>query len=243
MTTPAENTPSGIIFDAMTESGRLAAGDVADSDSLARWSRRLRDMINSWQTDGLKLFLQVDQSITLTAGLATYVAKPGGDINMTKPLRAPQGYYLDSTSPMAPTRRPIFPLSWNEWLTLSTTTTQGPISQYFVDKQPTQLNISFWQTPDATTAANGTAHLLLQQQVVNFTNLTDTMNFPIEWRLALMWGLADQMTTGKPQEVMARCTMMAARYKTALENWDVEDVDTRFTPNTQYLSQNSSNFT
>lgn len=242
MTTPAENTPSAIIWDALTESGRLAQGDVADSEVLARWMRRLRDMINAWQTDGLKLFLQVDQSITLVAGQNTYTAKPSGDINITKPLRALQGYYLDSTAPANPIRRPLFPLSWNEWLTLSTTATQGPISQYFVDKQPTQLNISFWQTPDTTTAANGTAHLLLQQQVTNFTGLTDTMNFPIEWRLALMWGLADQMTTGKPQEVVARCAGMALRYKTALENWDVEDADTRFTPNTQYLSQNTSKF-
>ncbi len=243
MTTPAENTPNGIILDALLESGRLAQGDIADSDVLARWSRRLRDFINAAQTDGLKLFLQVDQSITLIAGQNTYVAKPGGDINITKPLRALQGYYLNNTNPAVPIRQPLFPLSRNEWLTLSTTATQGPISQYFVDKQPTQLNISFWLTPDALTAANGTAHLLLQQQVVNFTNLTDTMNFPIEWRMYLVWGLADQMTTGKPQEVVARCATMAARYKTALENWDVEDTETRFTPNTQYLAQSSSNFT
>lgn len=243
MTAPAENTPNGIIWDALTESGRLAQGDVADSDVLARWSRRLRDLINAWQTDGLRLWLQVDQSITLVAGQTTYTAKPGGDINITKPLRSLQGYYLNSTNASAPVRQPIFPISWNEWLTLSTTTQQGPISQYFIDKQATQLNVSFFLTPDTVTAANGTAHLLLQQQVVNFTGLTDTMNFPIEWRLALVWGLADQMTTGKPQEVVARCAGMAMKYKMALDNWDVEDADTRFTPNTQFLSQNSSSFT
>ena len=230
MTAPVENTPNAIIWDALLESGKLADGDIPDSEVLAKYSRRLRDMINAWQTQGLKLFLQLDQSVTLVAGQTTYTAKPSGDINITKPLRIQQGYYLNTSSPTNPVRQPLFPLSWQEWLTLSTTQTQGPISQYFVDKQPTQLNISFWLTPDATTAANGTAHLLIQQQVVNFTGLTDTMNFPIEWRLALVWGLADELTTGQPQEVVMRCAGKAQTYKTALENWDVEDANTSFQP-------------
>jgi hypothetical protein len=230
MTAPAENTPNAIIWDALLESGKLADGDIPDSEVLAKYSRRLRDMINAWQTSGLKLFLQLDQSITLVAGQTTYTAKPGGDINIVKPLRVQQGYYLNTTNAANPVRQPMFPLSWQEWLTLSTTQTQGPVSQYFVDKQPTQLNISFWLTPDATTAANGTAHLLIQQQVTSFTNLTDTMNFPVEWRLALVWGLADELTTGQPPEVVMRCAQKAMKYKTDLENWDVEDADTRFQP-------------
>jgi len=230
MTAPVENTPNAIIWDALLESGKLADGDIPDSEVLAKYSRRLRGMINVWMTQGLKLFLQVDTSITLVAGQTTYTAKPGGDINMAKPLRALQGYYLNTSSPTNPVRQPMYPLSWQEWLTLSTTMTQGPVSQYFIDKQATQLNVSFWLTPDATTAANGTAHLLLQQQVTNFTNLTDTMAFPIEWALPLTWGLADEMTTGQPQEVVMRCALKAKLYKDALENWDVEDADTRLQP-------------
>ena len=243
MTAPAENTPNAIIWDALFEAGKLAEGDVPDSDILARHSRRLRDLINAWQTAGLKLWLQVDQPITLTAAKTTYTIKPSGDVNMMKPLRAQQGYYLNNTDPNNPVRQPLYPLSWQEWLTLSTTQTQGAISQYFVDKQAMQLNVSFWLTPDATTASNGTAHLLLQQQVTNFTGLTDTMNFPLEWRLALVWGLADELTTGQPQEVVMRCGSKARQYRMELENWDVEDANTMFQPDMRQGAYGMSKFT
>jgi hypothetical protein len=97
-------------------------------------------------------------------------------------------------------------------------------------------------TPDAPTAANGVAHLLLQYQVTNFTNLTDTMNFPIEWTLGLTWGLADEICTGQPQEVVMRCQQKALEYRTMLENWDVEDADIKFQPDMRYPNQGQSSF-
>ncbi len=108
----------------------------------------------------------------------------------------------------------------------------GQISQYFVDKQQTQLSVTFWLIPDAT-AATGTAHLLLQTQATNPVNLTETVNFPNEWRIALRWGLADDISTGQPQAIMSRCAEKALIYRGMLEDWDVEDAPTKFEPDTQ----------
>ncbi len=82
--------------------------------------------------------------------------------------------------------------------------------------------------PDAE-AATGTAHLLLQVQATNFTNLTETMNFPIEWRMFLRWALAEELSTGQPTTIMERCSNMCSKYREALEAWDVEDAPTQFT--------------
>ena len=84
-------------------------------------------------------------------------------------------------------------------------------------------------SPDAT-AATGTGHLIIQQQVTIFTNLTDTISFPEEWRMALRWGLADDICTGQPQATMDRCEKRAGTYRTMLEDWDVEDAATSFAP-------------
>lgn len=234
MTLPATNTPNGIICDAMQDAGLLQDGDEPSSEQYAKYARRLRDVINLWQTQGLKLWLSVDTAVTLVAGQASYTFAPSGDVDMTKPLRVLQGYYLDSNA----VRRPLNVLSWEEYLRLSQVTSTGAVNSYFVNKQQSQLVVHFWLTPDAT-AATGTAHVLLQTQVTNFTNLTDTLNFPEEWRMALRWGLADDICTGQPESIMARCAQRANAYRTALEDWDVEDAPTRFTPDPHMLPQRS----
>lgn len=210
----------------MEDAGLLQEGDEPSSEHYAKYLVRLYDLINFWQTQyGLKLWLQSDQSITLVAGTATYTLMPSGDVDITRPLRAPQGYYLDTSN----NRRPIYPISREEYTRLSNTTTQGAISQYFVDKQIDRLSVSFWNVPN-TSEATGTAHLIIQRQVTNPISLTETMEFPLEWMLALRWGLADDICTGQPQAIMDRCAARALTYRTALEDWDVEDASTYLQP-------------
>lgn len=226
MTTPADFLqPIRIITYAYVDAGLIQEGDTPTSDKIASGMNRLNDMINLWGTQGLKLWTYLDQSITLVSGTSQYVLGPSGSIITVKPMRAIQGYYLDSNS----VRRPIYPLSWNEWLTLSQTTNTGAVSQYFVDKQQANLVVNFWLVPDAT-AATGTAHLLIPRQITNFTGLTDTMNFPQEWMMGLRWGLADELAIGQPQAIMDRCQQRAMTYRAMLEDWDVEDTPTSFQP-------------
>jgi hypothetical protein len=216
----------------MKDAGLLAEGDDPTPEQFAEHLGRLQDMVNVWQTKGIKLWLQLDQAITLTAGLATYTFGPAGTTVMTKPTRIiDDGYYLDANS----NRRPIRLISRNEYNLLSNPTTQGPINSYWVDKQQTQLSVKFWLIPD-TQAALGTAHLILQQQVTNPINLVETLNFPLEWFMALRWGLADEICTGQPSAIVQRCAQRALYYMTILEDWDVEDASTRFTPDQQSVS-------
>lgn len=229
MTTPSDNNPNSIIADAMLDAGLLQEGASPNSEQLAKYSRRLRDMIRLWQTQGLKLWLNVDTTITLVAGTDTYTMSPTGNVPMSKPMRVIDAYYSDSSA----NRRPIFPLARTEYDRLSQVTQTGQVTQYFVDKQQSALVVKLWLVPDAT-AATGTVHLVLQAQVTNFTSLTETMNFPEEWRIALRWGLADEICTGQPASIMERCAQRAMTYRTMLEDWDVEDADTRFAPDIRH---------
>jgi hypothetical protein len=228
MTTIADNTTVSIISDAMREAGLLQQGQVPNSEDLARYLARYIEMVNTWQTQGLKLWLNVDTEITLVEGTGTYDLGPaasGGTVDMTKPLRAIEAYYKDDTG----IRRPLVPLSWDDYIRLSQVNQTGSINSYFVNKKQSVLSVFFWLIPDET-AATGTAHLLLQTQVSRVTNLTETVNFPIEWRLPLMWGLADEICGGQPPAIVSRCQQRALFYRDMLENWDVEDASTTFTP-------------
>lgn len=231
MTTPNNNTPSAIINDAYLDAGIIQEGDSANSEQLAAGLRRLTDIINFEQTQGLKLWVNVDYSITLTADIGTYDLGPtadGGTVNMTKPLRVIEAYYLDSTG----IRRPLIPLSWDDYTRLSQINQSGAINSYFVNKKQLVLSVFFWLIPD-TTAATGTGHLVLQEQITGPINLTETVNFPIEWRMFLHWALADELSTGQPQAIMDRAQQRCERYRMALEDWDVEDASTSFAPDSR----------
>lgn len=239
MTAPAYfNSVQRTIRSAMENAGLLEELSDPTPEQFARYKDRLNDLVNVLAiTPGLRLWLMDDISITLTSGTATYQLGPAGSIMTTRPLRVLQGYFLDSTA----NRRPIYPMSWDEYLRLSNTTQTGPVTQFLIDKQILNLDVTFWLTPDAT-AATGTAHLFLEQQVIQSVSLIDTMGFPIEWYMALQWGLAAEICTGQPDSVIQRCEGKAAYYRELLGGWDIEDASTSFTPDSTRGAQGMRRF-
>lgn len=227
MTTPAINTPYGIMQDAYLDACLIQEGQTLNGEQTAKGMRRLVDLINAWQTQGLKLWVNTDITVPLTAGQAAYTFAPGGSVDMTKPLRVLEGYYLFTATN---TRRPLSQIALRDYWTLgqagTLTSNRGTISQYLVEKLQTQLKVTFWLCPDTNEAANGAVHLLMQSQITNVTELDETVNFPLEWRLALRWGLADQLSSGQPASIQERCRGEADKYRIMLEDWDVEDAST-----------------
>lgn len=229
---PVPNTCFEIIMDAMVDAGKLGEGDEPNSEQLTTNMRRLNKLIMYLCTQGIKLFIQEDLPLTLTVGKGLYTMGPGGDINIAKPRRVIEAYYVDNNQ----ARRPLILMSRQEWDTLSTTTNQGTTTSVYPDKQLNFININLWLVPDAT-AVTGTVHLITDMQVGNFVQVTDTMAFPPEWALALEWGLANQLSTGQPQAVIDRCEKWATFYQSELEDWDVEDASTSFQMDTRFYVQ------
>lgn len=223
------NTIYGIINDAMHDAGYLGEGDLPNSEQLATNFRRLNDIINLWQTQGLKLFLLEEVTVPLVANQFSYTLGPTGDVVMSKPSRVLDAYIINPSG----IRRPLIPIAWKDWNLLPQVSgNSGVINSYMVNKQALFTEVRFWNTPDALEALN-TAVLLTQVHAPNAINLQQNMDFPQEWRIALRWGLADDIATGQPQAIMDRCAERANMYRAALEDWDVEDAPTRFTPDTR----------
>lgn len=217
-----------LVTKAYQDTGLVSKYNTPSLVQLQDGIERLNDIINLWATQGLKLWLQEDLGLTLTAGKTTYSMGPGGDLNMVKPLSVFQAYYLTSTQ----SRQPLTILSRDEWTRLSQTNVLGSLNSFFPDKQLTFLYVSFYNTPDVE-AATGTARLITRVAAQNFTATTDTVGFPPEWYIALRWALADDLATGQPAEVQARCAQRAGAYRTALEDFDVEDAPTFFQPDSR----------
>jgi hypothetical protein len=222
MAVSVSNTAYGIINDAMHDAGLLREGSAPNSEQLASYMRRLCDIINLWQTQGIKLFLLEEETITLVDGTNSYTVQTG--TFPEKDLRIIQGRIVTPDG----VYRTINSLSWQEWNTLPQVN-EGAVTGYFVNKQATTLTVKVWNTPDATEALNSLV-LLVQRQAANPINLETNVSFPQEWRIALRWGLADDICTGQPETIMNRCASRAKVYREALEDWDVEDTQTTFAP-------------
>ena len=229
-TLAALQTCQRIIRLAYKDSGLIQDGDEPNGEQYADGLQRLNDMVNLWQTQGLKLWLQEDFEIILIPGQAEYKLGPQQGIDMNKPTRAIQGYYRDENG----IRRPLVVLSREEYTRLSIVNQTGQLNSYFINKQQNYLGVFFWLVPDVV-AARGTAHLIIQKQAPNFVSLTDNDAFPVEWAMGLRWGLADELATGQPQPIMQRCEAKANQYRQALEDWDVEDASTSFAPDQRAL--------
>lgn len=215
------NTPDRIIRNAMDNAGLLEAGDDPTPEQYAKYMERLNDLINLWQTQGIKLWLNRALPMGLVAGQGTYILA-------AQEMRVLEGYYINSVG----SRRELQLLTWNTWNTLPDHTNQGAVNAFFPEKQQTQTVIRLWQVPDAA-AATGSVELMVQDRVTNLIKLTDSINFPQEWFIALHWGLADEICTGQPEQIVQRCANKANAYRVALEDWDVEDGSTFWQPSVQ----------
>lgn len=218
------NTADRIIRLAMRDAGILQKGDDPDPEDYAENMVRLNDIVNSLQIKGLKLWLNNLVNVTLIAGQSTYILGPGG-FQTARSMRILEAYYF----PLGATSYPLTALSWKEYNLLGSVSQPGQPNSYFVDKQQLTTRLILWLVPD-TAAATGFVQILQQSPVANLVNITDTMNFPQEWFIALHWALAEDMSTGQPKEIIDRCTMKAGMYLAALEDWDVEDAATSFAP-------------
>lgn len=220
-----------IITKAMQNACILAEGETPSGESLADYLNTLNDMINARACTSQKLWVNEDVPVTLVQGTNMYSFTTGGQsVANGAPAEVVDAYYADVNG----VRRPLIVLARTDWDRLSQTNQQGPINSYFVDPQLASLNVYVWEVPDATTA-QGTLHIVLKRQITNVYALTDTMTFPLQWMMALSWGLAAEICNGQPDAVVARCEQKAAFYWDMAENYDVEKAPTYFIPDARGL--------
>jgi hypothetical protein len=216
-------TATALLTKAYRDAQKLPRGASLSADQLSDGLDILNDLINLWQTQGLKLFLELEQSVVLVASQQDYTFMPGGSVSMARPLEVKEAVYRDASS----NSRILTKMSREEWTRLSNRTATGSVNQYFAELLYDRLTLHLWNVPDVT-AALGTVKAVLRTQATNYTAGSDAVKFAPEWAIALRWGVADELTSGMPDSVVMRCQQRAQAYRDALEAWDVENAQTYF---------------
>lgn len=225
------NTVVRLVQTAYENAKIVGLGQEPNSEQYVKGFNRLGDLVATMQTEGMKLFTiseYVLQAPVLVLGIGLYSFGPLGTVPMVKPYRVEQMWFQDQYG----AKRPLSPLSWQEWSVLSQTAQQGSINQYLEDRQENVINITLWQTP-AADQLTGSVHIVWRNQIAAASFLTDDTQFPREWFLALSWALADELATGQNELIQQKCSAKAAYYKGILEGQDVEQAQVFFTPDSR----------
>lgn len=218
-----------IITKAHQDAQKLPKGGTLTSVQQIDGLDRLNDLINLNATQGLKLWLETETTVTLVSGQQMYAISPTGDVVTTrKPLGVKEAAYW----PASGEPRSLTPMSREEWTRQAGRSSTGSVNQYFVEKLYDRLNLHLWQTPDAT-EATGTVKVVLRNQATNPATIGASTNIPAEWAIYFRWALAADLATGAPAAIVNRCELKAREYKAMLEDQDIEDTPTTFQPDPQ----------
>lgn len=174
-----------LITAALRKLGVLAQGQTPSSDNLNDGSMALNMLVAQLRTDGLPLWARKTYSFSPVANTSSYDIGIGKTLNTAYPLHLLQAYRQDSGNTTKINMEIIPNFNFNTYPTASSglpiQVTYQPLVNYG--------KVTVWPTPD-TTAATSTITLIYQAPFEYFNSSTDTMDFPEQWYLAIVYNLA-----------------------------------------------------
>lgn len=183
-------TALDMITDSFQKIGVFAPGETIDAASAQTALNILNDMIDSWSNEALTCYAILEQHAPLVVGQSAYTIGPGGNFNMTRPLRIldSQGsaYILDTNGNKY--LMTIVPQDiWNS-------TTQGNIDSnfpdtLFYDPQFPLGIINIFPSPTIVYTMYWDSYLQLSE----FPTLTAPLSLPPGYRKAIQDCLAIEM--------------------------------------------------
>lgn len=218
-----------IIKAAMRKVQALAAGQTPSSEDYINAAEALNALVFAFQTLGMPLWARKEYSLTLVNGTNTYTIGSGQTTNTPFPQKLHQVIRVDSGSD---SQIDVQILSVYDWNQLPQDSTGSPVNvtyQPFVNYGVLKV----WPTPDSNAATNQTLKLVYQRPLEYFNASTDTPDFPQEWQMPLIYGLAVAIAPewGVPIQDQQRLEKQADKYLEMVLGFGQEDASLFFQPN------------
>lgn len=195
--------------------GILADGDVLQGNMPSNMLTIAQDLIDEWQSDGLKIFSEGSQTFPLTIGKQVYTLGPGGDFNTIRPAHIDRmGMLLTGSNPVQPPEIPISVLDIDGWANIRVKNVQGnyPLNCW-PDYQYPLMNLSFYQIP----GLGCSAVIYSWNPLSTFPDFTTDVTFPPAYARAIKYNLAiafmAEYKTPPDQLVMAIAMESLAKLK------------------------------
>lgn len=195
-------TARDMVKQAMVELGALNSGEDPTADELTDALVRLNSMLKSWQTQGVNLWREDEQTVTITAATASVTLAAG--IRQVFSARHIDDY-----------ERLLGQWERGDYLSLPNKDTEGNPTIFYVSRQRDALVMYFWPVP----TTNQTVKIDCERIVNTVVDAAETVDVPVHaneavWvnlavRLIPMLGTAKldparvQMVQGRAQELYA----------------------------------------
>lgn len=212
-TRDAGDTVATITVDVLRHLFVLEDEDTADAIDAAKVLRAMRNMLRTWQVDGVRLWLTEDQTITPVASTASYALA----------IRATE--VIDAWRRSSGSDTPIKLYTRQEYNDLPNKSAEGSPYALFADRDRTATTCYLYPVPNAASAANETIYVTCRIPLQDALATGDEVDIPPEWVEALGWGTAKRLLAQYPglePDQRAHIHMMADETYAVLSGADRE---------------------
>lgn len=195
MAVTATATVREIVTDALLKIGVTPIGQppVAAESDLAR--RTLSRMLKAWQTEGHPVYLRALLQPALTTA-ASYTLTPA------RPLRI-----LSVRLKTGGLESPMAELTRDEYDALPDKDATGRPSTWYYDRQREAALLYIW--PVLSVRDDETLEITYEREIDDHASLSDTVDAPMEWHEAIIYGLADRLSSDFPTDPMRTAKIKA----------------------------------
>lgn len=211
-----DTTVRKIITGAMRLLNTVAANQAPTDAEIQVGIKALNVMVDSWSNDRLMIYKIQPYYFTTVGGKQTYTLGPGGDWNITRPMRI-QEAYVNLTSNqgggLQTTSLPITLANDNQWASIVTkyVQTQIPNIMYDNGNYPTRT-IYLYPVPTGTIDIV----LWLWQPLLDYANIDEQIVLPRGYVRAIRFNLACELAPEYGREASPIVKQTASDTKMAL---------------------------
>lgn len=186
-TTIYQLTRDELITAAIGTLGVLARGQTPDSDDISKAATKLNMLVSYLRTMQIPLWSRTETTFSLTASVSSYTIGVGQTLNYPYPLKMLEAYSIPTNGN---TRIPMNIISNEEYNRLPTNTSGGQPIQLTYQPLVNTGEIKIWPVPDSSVVTNYQVKIVYQAPFDYFNSATDTMDFPEEYYLPIIYHLA-----------------------------------------------------
>jgi hypothetical protein len=213
--------------------GVISAAQTPTPNEVSAASNALNLMLKSWQADGMQLW-QVNQISMTPTAVQAYPFGPTDTTNTAyRPTEVLEVYRRTTADEVYV---PMIRLAREDFFTLSDHDSTGTPVNYYYNNDQTDGEMLVWPIANTNFIANNTIEVLLTKPFDDMDAAADSLAFPQEWELAVVYGLCVILAPeyGVPTTDQKMLIAQAEKEKQKVMDWDTEHVSIFFTPEPRF---------
>jgi len=221
---------------AVDPEGTLAPTSTMRTNALVT----LNQLVLHLQALGMSVWTVKNGSLTLNSTKNSYTLGPGGDLTIQRPQAILQAWLHNTSDNSDPI--PLMVQDRETYNRYTQKTQQSRPVAVFYDRAYSlpdsnsganaKGTLYVYPQPDSTTASTYTLSFVYSRPIQDFSAISDSLDFPQEWYLALTWKLADLLCPdfGVPVMYWDRIGSRAESFLKDQVGWDSETDSMQIVP-------------